>query len=66
MKTTTSEANAKKEPVINDPDDMKGVMKHIGGSQSDNFNRCLATQATESLWLPRSRLMPHNVPAMSA
>src|SRR5208282_5363205 len=40
--------------VANDPDDLKGTLKHIGGSQSDQWNNILANQAVNSLWLKNS------------
>ena len=40
--------------VANDPDDLKGALKSIGGSQSDNWNNILANQAVETLWLKNS------------
>src|SRR5438477_3166928 len=40
--------------VANDPDDLQGALKSIGGSQSDNWNNILANQAVETLWLKNS------------
>jgi hypothetical protein len=40
--------------VINDPDDLKGALESIGGSQSDSWNNVVATQALETLWLTNS------------
>src|SRR4051794_26130264 len=40
--------------VANDPDDLKGVLKQIGGSQSDRWNSVLATQAVQTLWVNHS------------
>jgi hypothetical protein len=40
--------------VVNDPDDLKGALKHIGGSQSNRWNNILANQAVETLWLKNS------------
>ena len=40
--------------VANDPDARKGVLKQIGGSQSDHWNEILATQAVQTLWLSHS------------
>jgi hypothetical protein len=46
---------AKQAVVIkNDPNNDKGVLKHIGGSPSDNWNNVLANQAMNSLWLKHS------------
>ena len=36
--------------VANDPDDMKGSLKSIGGSQSDHWNNTLANQTIQTLW----------------
>jgi hypothetical protein len=40
--------------VVNDPDDMKGTLKNIGGSRSDHWNRLLADQSVQALWLKNS------------
>jgi hypothetical protein len=40
--------------VANDPDDLKGVLKNIGGSRSDHWNNTLANQAVQALWLEHS------------
>ena len=40
--------------VANDPDDQKGALKNIGGSQSDFWNNLLAAQAVQALWLENS------------
>jgi hypothetical protein len=40
--------------VVNDPDDLKGKLKALGGSQSDRWNRILSQQAVETLWLNHS------------
>ena len=48
---------AKTEPttvVTNDPDNMKGALKVIGGSISDHWNNLLANQAIRSLWVTHS------------
>ena len=37
--------------VANDPEDQKGALKSIGGSQSDCWNNMLANQAVQALWL---------------
>jgi hypothetical protein len=36
--------------VANDPDDLKGTLKHIGGSRSDDWNNILALQTVDALW----------------
>ena len=40
--------------VANDPDDLKGALKAIGGSQSDRWNNVLATQVVHALWTKNS------------
>jgi hypothetical protein len=40
--------------VANDPDDLKGRLKNIGGSRSDHFNNILANQTIQSLWVEHS------------
>lgn len=40
--------------VANDPDDLKGELKTIGGSRSDHWNNILANQTINALWLKHS------------
>jgi len=40
--------------VVDEFDDLKGTLKHIGGSQSDHWNNVLGNQALETLWLKHS------------
>ena len=40
--------------VANDPEDLKGALKRIGGSQSDHWNNTLANQTLQTLWLKHS------------
>jgi hypothetical protein len=40
--------------VANDPNDLKGTLKFVGGSQSDKWNNVLANQAVQSLWMANS------------
>ena len=40
--------------VANNPDDLTGTLKRIGGSQSDHWNNILANQALEGLWVKNS------------
>jgi hypothetical protein len=47
-------ANAPKTLVANDPEDRKGQLKDLGGSQSDHWNNILANQAMQSLWVKNS------------
>jgi hypothetical protein len=47
-------ANAPKTVVADDPDDRKGRLKDIGGSQSDHWNNILANQAVQALWVKNS------------
>jgi len=47
-------ANAPTTVVANDPEDRKGRLKKIGGSQSDHWNNTLINQAVQSLWMKNS------------
>lgn len=40
--------------VINEADDLKGALKQLGGSRSDDWNNILANQAIQTLWLKHS------------
>src|SRR6516164_8860610 len=40
--------------VANDPDDLRGTLKNVGGSRSDHWNNILANQTLQSLWLKHS------------
>ena len=40
--------------VADDPHAPQGALKHIGGSQSDNWNDILAKQTIQTLWLAHS------------
>jgi hypothetical protein len=40
--------------VANDPNDQKGKLKRIGGSQSDRWNNVLAIQTLQTLWIEHS------------
>jgi hypothetical protein len=40
--------------VANDPQDRKGTLKTLGGSQSDYWNNVLANQTVQALWLKNS------------
>jgi hypothetical protein len=40
--------------VANDPDELRGRLKHLGGSQSDCWNNVLAEQTVRTLWLKHS------------
>jgi hypothetical protein len=40
--------------IANDPGALKGVLKQIGGSQSDHWNSVLAAQAIQTLWVKRT------------
>ena len=40
--------------VANDPADLKGRLKNIGGSRSDHWNNILANQAVQTLWVKHS------------
>ena len=40
--------------VADDPDNRKGTLKRIGGSQSDHWNNVLANQTVQTLWIKHS------------
>jgi hypothetical protein len=40
--------------VADDPANLKGKLKRIGGSQSDHWNNTLANQAVQALWVKHS------------
>ena len=40
--------------VVNNPDNLKGALKNIGGSRSDHWNNILANQTVQALWLEPS------------
>ena len=46
--------------VLNDPDDRKGALKTIGGSQSDHWNKLLVNQAVHALWIENSDTETHS------
>ncbi|OPH82906.1 hypothetical protein [Nitrobacter vulgaris] len=54
MSTRKPAADAPKTVVADDPDDCKGRLKNIGGSQSDHWNNTLANQAVQALWMKNS------------
>lgn len=52
--TAKKPANTPTTVVADDPDDRKGRLKNIGGSQSDRWNNTLANQAAQALWVKNS------------
>jgi hypothetical protein len=40
--------------VVDDPDNLKGTLKRIGGSQSDHWNNVIGDQALQSIWIKHS------------
>ena len=52
--TAKKPANTPTTVVADDPEDRKGRLKNIGGSQSDHWNNTLANQAVQALWLKNS------------
>ena len=51
MSTKKSGADKKSTTVVaDDPENLKGTLKRIGGSQSDHWNNVLGNQALQSLW----------------
>jgi hypothetical protein len=53
-KRKAKKANEPTTVVANDPEDRKGALKTIGGSQSDHWNNTLANQAVQALWVKNS------------
>ena len=53
-KRKTTQGKKTKIVVANDPEDRKGALKSIGGSQSDHWNNTLSNQAVQALWLKHS------------
>ena len=39
----------------NDPDNLTGTMKRVGGSQSDHWNETVANQILQTLWTAHSK-----------
>ena len=53
--SVTKAANkTKPAAVADDADDLKGMLKHIGGSRSDHWNNILASQTVQALWVKHS------------
>ena len=52
--TAKKPSNAPTTVVADNPDDRKGRLKNIGGSQSDHWNNTLANQAMQALWVKNS------------
>lgn len=48
---TKKSANAEPEVDVHDPSKLKGTLKTIGGSMSDDWNNILANQTIQTLWL---------------
>lgn len=51
---TKKPANEPKTVVADDPEDRKGRLKNLGGSQSDHWNNTLANQTVQALWVKNS------------
>lgn len=58
--TAKKPANTPTTVVADDPDDRKGRLKNIGGSQSDHWNNTLANQAVQALWVKNSSAEERN------
>lgn len=54
MSTRKPATHAPKTVLADDPDNRKGRLKTIGGSQSDHWNNTLANQAVQALWVKNS------------
>ena len=52
--TAKKPANTPTTVVADDPEDRKGQLKSIGGSQSDHWNNTLANQTVQALWVKNS------------
>ena len=53
MSSKKTAAGSTRTVVADNPDNLKGRLKDIGGSLSDNWNNILANQATQALWLKK-------------
>ena len=53
MSTSKRLANETATIIANDSDNLKGILKRIGGSQSDHWNNILANQTINTLWLSK-------------
>ncbi len=53
-KKTAADGNKATTVVANDPENLKGALKNIGGSKSDHWNNLLANQAIQTLWIKHS------------
>jgi hypothetical protein len=49
-----SESTSRGHVIVDDPDNLKGTLKIIGGSRSDQWNNILVNQAIQALWLKHS------------
>lgn len=54
MKNKRNKKPEAKTVVLDNPEDCKGKLKNVGGSQSDIWNKLLANQAVQALWLKNS------------
>jgi hypothetical protein len=54
MSAQKSAVTVPKTVVADNPEDHKGQLKVIGGSQSDHWNNILANQAVQALWVKNS------------
>ena len=59
-KTKPADGDKPTTVVANDPDDWKGALRNIGGSQSDHWNNLLASQAVQALWIKNSGVETHD------
>jgi hypothetical protein len=53
-KRKAKKANEPTTVVVDDPEDRKGALRTIGGSQSDHWNNTLAKQTVQALWIKNS------------
>ena len=60
MSTKEPATNGPTTVVAVDPDDRKGRLKNLGGSQWDHWNNTLALQAVQALWVENSSPEEHD------
>ena len=54
MTKRRTKAPAEPEVDVHDPSKLRGTLKPIGGSMSDEWNNIIANQTVRSLWLKHS------------
>ena len=59
-KRKRKKANEPMTVVANDPEDRRGALRTIDGSQSDHWNNTLANRAVQALWVKNSDAQGRN------